>query len=101
MTVKIIGLGCFIYFHNVNSQWNVLLDIETGTTGRSTDNGQSWTVIGPFVLPFDLTAPRMVGGESLSIDNTALLVAGAQSTTWLIPVVLSIVGIGLVFLRRK
>ena len=40
-----------------------------------------------------------VGGTLLPIDSFALIVAGVQSTTWLIPVLASITGIGLVFLR--
>ena len=42
-----------------------------------------------------------VGGEILPIEVTALLIAGVQSTTWIIPVVLSVIGIGLVLVRRK
>ena len=42
-----------------------------------------------------------VGGELIPVETTSLLLASAQSTTWLIPVVLSIVGIGLVLVRRK
>jgi hypothetical protein len=42
-----------------------------------------------------------VGGQMVPIDTTALLVAGAQSTTWMIPVALSLVGIGLVFYRKR
>ena len=43
----------------------------------------------------------MVGGEFLPIDSTSLLLAGAQSFSWMIPVVLSVIGIGLVLVRRK
>ena len=42
----------------------------------------------------------VVGGELLPIETTSLLVAGAQSTTLMIPVVLSVIGIGLVLVRR-
>ena len=42
-----------------------------------------------------------VGGDILTIESTSILLAGAQSITWLIPVVLSVVGIGLVFLRKR
>jgi len=42
-----------------------------------------------------------VGGQIVPIESTALLLAGAQSTTWLIPLVLSAAGIGLVLVRRK
>jgi len=41
-----------------------------------------------------------IGGTLLPIDSFALLVAGVQSTTWMIPVLASIVGIGLFLLRR-
>jgi len=44
---------------------------------------------------------RDVGGEFLSIDSTALLLVGAQSTTWMIPVILSGIGIGLFVVSRK
>ena len=49
----------------------------------------------------DLVLDIIVGGESIPIDGTSLILAGAQSTTWLIPVVLSILGIGLVAFSRK
>jgi len=42
-----------------------------------------------------------VGGEFLPIDSTSLLVAGAQTFSWMIPVVLSILGIGLFVVSRK
>ena len=42
-----------------------------------------------------------VGGELLSIDSTALILAGAQSTSWMIPVVLSVIGIGLFVFRKS
>ncbi len=43
----------------------------------------------------------IVGGELLSIDSTALLLSSAQSFSWMIPVVLSVVGIGLFVVSRK
>jgi len=43
----------------------------------------------------------IVGGEFLQLDTTSLLVAGAQSTTWMIPVILSAIGIGLFAVSRK
>ena len=51
---------------------------------------------------FTLLEPtQIIGGELLSLDTTALLLAGAQSTTWLIPFVLFAAGIGLVLAKRK
>jgi len=42
-----------------------------------------------------------VGGELLPIETIALLLAGAQSFSWMIPLVLAGLGIGLVLVRRK
>jgi len=42
-----------------------------------------------------------VGGEYLTLDITALLLAGTQSFSWMIPVVLSVLGIGLFVFRRS
>ncbi len=42
-----------------------------------------------------------VGGESIPIDTTSLILAGAQSFSWMIPVVLSGIGIGLFVVTRK
>jgi len=43
----------------------------------------------------------LVGGEFLPIDSTALLLAGTQSFSWMIPIVLSVLGIGLFVVSRK
>ena len=58
---------------------------------------------GPLIQEIRITTlETVVGGEFLQIDNTALLLAGIQSSaTWMIPVVLSIVGIGLFVVSRK
>jgi len=45
--------------------------------------------------------PTVVGGEFLPIDTTSLLVAGAQTFSWMIPVILSGIGIGLFVAFRK
>lgn len=44
----------------------------------------------------------LVGGEFVPIDSSALLLAGAQNiASWMIPIVVAGVGIGLVLVRRK
>jgi len=43
----------------------------------------------------------VVGGEFLPIDATSLILAGAQSFSWMIPVILSVLGIGLFVVSRK
>ena len=44
---------------------------------------------------------QVVGGTLIPIDTTALLLASAQSFSWMIPLVLSILGIGLFVVSRK
>ncbi len=42
-----------------------------------------------------------VGGELIGIDSTALLVTGAQmNASWMIPVIVSAIGIGIVIARK-
>jgi len=44
---------------------------------------------------------EIVGGEIIPIDTTVLLLASAQSFSWMIPVILSGIGIGLFVVSRK
>jgi len=45
--------------------------------------------------------PMAVGGEFIGIDNTALLVSGTYSTAaWMIPIIVSAIGIGIVIARK-
>jgi len=45
---------------------------------------------------------KPIGGVIIPIDTTALLLAGVQTNAaWLIPVVLSVAGIGIFLVRRK
>ncbi|MGH7884708.1 MAG: hypothetical protein ACRENO_03320 [Thermodesulfobacteriota bacterium] len=44
---------------------------------------------------------EIIGGKMIPIDTTSLLLVGAQNITWLIPLMLSAAGIGLVLVRRK
>ncbi len=49
----------------------------------------------------DETDQCVVGGTLLPLDTTVLLLAGAQSFSWTIPVILSGIGIGLFVVSRK
>jgi len=42
-----------------------------------------------------------VGGKIIPIETTSLLLAGAQTFSWMIPVILSVLGIGLFVVSRK
>jgi len=50
---------------------------------------------------YNVIIPVGIGGKVIPIDTTALLLAGAQSFSWMIPVVLSVLGIGLFVVSRK
>jgi len=66
-------------------------------------------VFGLFNAAFDPVIPDssiscddgVVGGEIIPIETTTLILAGAQSFSWMIPVVLSGIGIGLFVVSRK
>ncbi len=45
--------------------------------------------------------PIGVGGEIIPIESTSLILAGAQTFSWMIPVVLSVLGIGMFIVSRK
>ena len=49
----------------------------------------------------DLMCSPVVGGEIIPIESTSLILAGAQSFSWMIPVILSGIGIGLFAVSRK
>jgi len=54
-----------------------------------------------FNFPIQVTALTAIGGKIISIETTALLLTGAQTFSWMIPVILSVLGIGLFVVRRN
>jgi len=49
----------------------------------------------------DGAPPQAIGGEIIPLDTTMILVAGTQTTAaWMIPVIVSAIGIGFVIARR-
>lgn len=67
--------------------------------GVSCDGGLGMCSIGVCV-PDGGTEPA-IGGKIIPIETTSLILAGTQSFSWMTPVVLSVLGIGLVLVRRK
>ena len=62
----------------------------------------SGTTLNPTSLLCERPDQPAVGGQIIQIDSAALLLSGVQTNaTWLLPVVLSVVGIGLVLVRKK
>src|SRR3990172_4831717 len=80
-----------------------------GANNQSLPDDESWAIDNVQVILNGIDDPSciitppepIVGGTFLPIESTALILAGAQSTTWMIPVVLSVIGIGLFVVSRK
>jgi len=52
-------------------------------------------------IPGSVSTQCAVGGELIPLDTTSLVVAGAQmSAAWMIPVIVSAIGIGIVIARK-
>ncbi len=75
--------------HGIEVHCDVIFDISNGA------DSVSQTI---WLIPDD---PFIVGGDFLSIKTTSLLLAGAQTFSWMIPVILSVLGIGLFVVSRK
>jgi len=76
---------------------NTLVTIDK-TNGVQTTIGSGINTIDD--IAFDLSVSMAVGGELIPIDTTSLLLAGTYSNAaWLIPVIVSAIGIGFVLVR--
>ena len=53
------------------------------------------------IILADMESSQVIGGKIIPIESASLLLASTQSFSWMIPVVLSVLGIGLVLVRRK
>jgi len=56
---------------------------------------------GEFYTSEPQPSDEVIGGEIIPIETTSLILAGSQSLSWMIPVVLSVLGIGLFVVSRK
>ncbi len=72
----------------------VTIDPDTGNVNTLGSNEAK-------ISDLDFIPSIIVGGEFLPIDSTALILAGAQTFSWMIPVILSGIGIGLFVVSRK
>ena len=82
------------------SGFGVITDIKVGPDGDfyvvSISMGSIFKI-----APISQTDAVAVGGEILPLVTTSLLLSGAQTFSWMIPVVISVLGIGLVLVRRR
>ena len=83
--------------------FNISIDIDPSTGEVFCKKGTS-SIATLSLIPDEFTPPPdngVVGGEIIPLETTSLLLAGAQSFSWMIPVVLSGIGIGLFVLRKS
>lgn len=86
--------------HDLLSKARALFLAISATVPINQGNNLSCEITNDF-LPVTSPTIHAVGGTLIPIDTTALLLASAQSTSWMIPVVLSVLGIGLFVVSRK
>jgi len=69
-------------------------------TGPDACDGSGVCLVGQVIDDIPGCFP-VVGGTIIQIESTSLILAGAQSFSWMIPIVLSALGIGLFVVTRK
>ena len=75
-------------------------DLDTDECTDDACDGSGTCEAGPPITGTPACFPA-VGGEIIPIETTSLLLTGAQSFSWMLPVVLSVLGIGLFVVSRK
>ncbi len=91
------------FINNIGPVPGPLLFDDFTNTASVTCEDQAGSIVSADSNPVTVTIiqPPVVGGQLLPIDSTALLLAGAQTFSWMIPVVLSVLGIGLFVFRKS
>jgi len=95
--------GSNVIFANIiefNGVVNYIATIDPDTA-TVTHVGLTVSDMEAVAFELDVPPPPPVGGEFLPIETTSLILAGAQSFSWMIPIVLSVLGIGLFVVSRK
>jgi len=95
LIAKEFGSGCVVI--TGDSNWAS----DFGGSIFTHDNRQLANNVFAFLNDCIEDEPVVVGGTLIPIDATSLILAGAQSFSWMIPVVLSVLGIGLFVVSRK
>ncbi len=83
------------------------LDSGPAATSLIQNSQNNQNVLGRYVfevregIPEGQMMGSLIGGEVIPTATTSLLLAGIQSSSWLIPVSLSIIGIGVIIIIRR
>jgi len=103
-TFQVIALANIAGFSVPEGGTEITGTLETNDAGNCLEGSMLILIDPPSqaeVVHLTILPPTIVGGELLQVDNTALLLAGVQTFSWMIPVVLSGIGIGLFVASRK
>jgi len=90
VVAKTVQNGCIVATSDFNWLGSQILDVDNRQLGLNV-----------FTFLNECISTPVVGGELIPIETTSLILAGAQSFSWMIPVVLSVLGIGLFVASRK
>jgi len=75
--------------------------VYTAITPGNVNPSFSIPLSGTIAISEEIFFPEIIGGEIIPLETTSLILAGAQTFSWMIPVVLSVLGIGLFVVSRK
>jgi len=118
LPVSCVGNGCIVSFPGddmseikivfnmpVDADSSLLITKALAYAGPDHEFGTGDSNIFEFIEVFQWPTidvpPTVVGGEIIPIETTSLLLANTPSFSWMIPVVLSVLGIGLFVVSRK
>ncbi len=77
-----------------------IYEVEMAMSSTGAASGQFRASFDDIIIQREVSE-QVIGGELIPIQTTSLILAGAQSFSWMIPVVLSGIGIGLFVVSRK
>jgi len=90
-----------ILFGSSNQQGILEIDPSDGSLAVIGPNANPDSITDITFVP-DETQPPVVGGEFLPIDNTALMLAGLQSSAiWMLPVLAGAAGVGAYYIKTR
>jgi len=92
---KVFGQGCVVMVGNADH----LVDITVGNSINLLDHRT--LALNNFLFLNECSVPAAIGGEIIPLDTTLVLVAGTQTAAaWMIPVIVSGIGIAIVIARK-
>jgi len=89
------------HFNSGTSMWEDITDSVDTVLNMITGTTTEFSFFGIFNPVVNGDGPAAIGGEMIPLDTTMVLVAGTQNTAaWMIPVIVSAIGIAIVIARK-